>query len=294
MLNSEPKIGLVTVLYNSIEVLEDFFQSLGNQSYKNFILYVIDNSPNDEVINEAMRLSDKFSINSVFINNNANLGVAKGNNQGIQESLKNDCDYVLLLNNDIEFSENTIKDLVDYTVENDESIIVPKIHYHNTNIIWTAGGCISKLKGTSPHRGELEVDVGQYENIEYVNYAPTCFMMINKKVFEKVGLMDEKYFVYYDDSDFIYRTNENGYKIVYFPKAVVGHKVSVSTGGSESLFFIYYVTRNRIYFIRKNLAFIYKLISLPYFFFTRIVKYKSYNQEQRKTLIKAIKDSFKL
>ena len=294
MLTNEPKIGLVTVLYNSIEVLEDFFQSLGNQSYKNFILYVIDNSPNDEVINEAMRLSDKFSINSVFINNNANLGVAKGNNQGIQESLKNDCDYVLLLNNDIEFSKNTIKDLVDYTVTNDESIIVPKIHYHNTNIIWTAGGCISKLKGTSPHRGELEVDVGQYENIEYVNYAPTCFMMINKKVFEKVGLMDEKYFVYYDDSDFIYRTNENGYKIVYFPKAVVGHKVSVSTGGSESLFFIYYVTRNRIYFIRKNLPFIYKLISLPYFFFTRIVKYKSYNQEQRKTLIKAIKDSFKL
>ena len=294
MLTNEPKIGLVTVLYNSIEVLEDFFQSLGNQSYKNFILYVIDNSPNDEVINEAMRLSDKFSINSVFINNNANLGVAKGNNQGIQESLKNDCDYVLLLNNDIEFSKNTIKDLVDYTVTNDESIIVPKIHYHNTNIIWTAGGCISKLKGTSPHRGELEVDVGQYENIEYVNYAPTCFMMINKKVFEKVGLMDEKYFVYYDDSDFIYRTNENGYKIVYFPKAVVGHKVSVSTGGSESLFFIYYVTRNRIYFIRKNLPFIYKLISLPYFFFTRMVKYKSYNQEQRKTLIKAIKDSFKL
>ena len=294
MLTNEPKIGLVTVLYNSIEVLEDFFQSLGNQSYKNFILYVIDNSPNDEVINEAMRLSDKFSINSVFINNNANLGVAKGNNQGIQESLKNDCDYVLLLNNDIEFSKNTIKDLVDYTVTNDESIIVPKIHYHNTNIIWTAGGCISKLKGTSPHRGELEVDVGQYENIEYVNYAPTCFMMINKKVFEKVGLMDEKYFVYYDDSDFIYRTNENGYKIVYFPKAVVGHKVSVSTGGSESLFFIYYVTRNRIYFIRKNLPFIYKLISLPYFFLTRMVKYKSYNQEQRKTLIKAIKDSFKL
>jgi GT2 family glycosyltransferase len=291
---NEPKLGLVTVLYNSIEVLEDFFQSLANQSYKNFILYVIDNSPNDDVLNKAIQLSDKFKINSIFINNNANLGVAKGNNQGIQESLKNDCEYVLLLNNDIEFSENTIKDLLEYTVKNDVSIIVPKIHYHNTNKIWTAGGYISKLKGTSPHRGELEVDVGQYENIEYVNYAPTCFMLINKKVFEKIGLMDEKYFVYYDDSDFIYRANANGYKIVYFPKAVVAHKVSVSTGGSESLFFIYYVTRNRIYFIRKNLPFIYKIISLPYFFLTRMVKYRSYNQEQRKTLIKAIKDSFDL
>ena len=291
---NEPIIALVTVLFNSIEVLEGFFQSLAQQNYKNFILYVIDNSPNDDVLNKAKELSNNFDINSVFINNNANLGVAKGNNQGIQESLKNNCEYVLLLNNDIEFGQNTIRDIVEYTVKNDVSIIVPKIHYHNTNKIWTAGGHISKLKGTTPHRGELEVDVGQYENIEYVNYAPTCFMLIHKKVFEKVGLMDEKYFVYYDDSDFIYRTNNNGYKIVYFPKAVVSHKVSVSTGGSESLFFIYYVTRNRIYFIRKNLPLIYKIISLPYFFLTRIIKYKSYNQEQRKTLIKAIKDSFKM
>ena len=147
-MTNEPKIGLVTVLYNSIEVLEDFFQSLVNQSYKNFILYVIDNSPNDDVLNEAIRLSNKFNINSVFINNNANLGVAKGNNQGIEQSLKDNCEYVLLLNNDIEFAQDTIKDLVEYTVKNDVSIIVPKIHYHNTNKIWTAGGHISKLKGT--------------------------------------------------------------------------------------------------------------------------------------------------
>jgi GT2 family glycosyltransferase len=294
VLNNKPKIGLITVLYNSKEVLKDFFQSLANQTYKNYILYVIDNSPNDNTLNEAIKLSDKFNINSIFINNNDNFGVAKGNNQGIEQALQDECEYILLLNNDIVFNQNTIENLVDYTVKNDISIIVPKIYYHNTNKLWMAGGYISKFKGTSPHRGDLEEDNGQYENIEAVDYTPTCFMLINKKVFDKVGLMDEKYFVYYDDSDFIYRANIQGFKIIYFPKAIVYHKVSVSTGGSESLFSIYYVNRNRLYFIRKNFSFIYKNISLSYFFFTRFIKYFSFNKEQRKTLIKGILDSFKL
>ena len=294
MLNNKPKIGLITVLYNSKEVLKDFFQSLANQTYKNYILYVIDNSPNDNTLNEAIKLSDKFNINSIFINNNDNFGVAKGNNQGIEQALQDECEYILLLNNDIVFNQNTIENLVDYTVKNDISIIVPKIYYHNTNKLWMAGGYISKFKGTSPHRGDLEEDIGQYENIEAVEYTPTCFMLINKKVFDKVGLMDEKYFVYYDDSDFIYRANIQGFKIIYFPKAIVYHKVSVSTGGSESLFSIYYVNRNRLYFIRKNFSFMYKNISLSYFFFTRFIKYFSFNKEQRKTLIKGILDSFKL
>ena len=190
-MNKRPKIGLVTVLYNGIEVLEDFFVSLNNQTYKNFTLYVIDNSPDDNTLNEAIKLSNKFNIDSVFINNNDNCGVAKGNNQGIEKILENDCEYVLLLNNDIEFSQNTIEDLVNYSVENDISIIVPKIYYHNTNKIWMAGGYISNFRGTTPHRGELEEDQGQYENIEYINYAPTCFMLLNKKVFNEVGLMDE-------------------------------------------------------------------------------------------------------
>ncbi len=294
MLSNNTKIGLVTVLYNSIEVLEDFFQSLYNQSYKNYILYIIDNSPNDDTLNEAIKLSNKFNINSIFINNNDNLGVAKGNNQGIEKALQNGCEYVLLLNNDIVFNKSTVENLITYTLINNIDIIVPKIYYHNTNKLWMAGGYISNIKGTTPHRGEFEEDKGQYENIEEINYAPTCFMLISKKVFERVGLMDEKYFVYYDDSDFIYRTNKEGFKIVYFPNATVYHKVSISTGGSESLFSIYYVNRNRLYFIRKNFSFMYKNISLFYFFFTRFIKYFSFNKEQRKTLLKGIFDSFKM
>jgi GT2 family glycosyltransferase len=254
-MSEKPKIGLVTVLYNGKEVLEGFFESLGKQTYKNFILYVIDNSPNKDAYELAQKLSKQYNIDAKFVYNNANLGVAKGNNQGIELALKDNCEYVLLLNNDIEFGANVIADMVEYAEKNNENIIVPKIYYHGTNKLWMAGGYISKLKGTTIHRGDGEEDVGQYDNIEYINYAPTCFMLIKNDVFEDVGLMDEKYFVYYDDTDFVWRANKKGYKIVYYPLSKVTHKVSFSTGGNESLFSIYYGTRNRIYFIKKNFDF---------------------------------------
>jgi GT2 family glycosyltransferase len=288
---NEPKIGLVTVLYNGLEVLQGFFESLSKQTYKNYILYIVDNSPNQLALNEAKILANKYNVPSVFIYNNANLGVAKGNNQGIEKSLESACDYILLLNNDIEFDSSSIKDMVDYAQNHDESIIVPKIYYYGTNKIWMAGGYISKVRGISPHRGDGEDDYGQYNKVEYVNYAPTCFMLIDSEVFKRVGTMDEKYFVYFDDTDFIYRTNSFGYKIVYLPKCVVGHKVSFSTGGGESLFSIYYTTRNRIYFINKNFGVFFKVISLSYFYLTRIITYIKYNPEQRKRMLSAIYDA---
>jgi GT2 family glycosyltransferase len=292
--NFKPKIGLVTVLYNGIEVLEDFFTSLSKQTYQNFILYVIDNSPDDSVLMKAKRLSKLYNLQSIFINNNNNLGCAKGNNQGILQSIKDDCKYTLLLNNDIEFTINTISSLVDIATLNDEYLVVPKILYHNTNKIWMAGGNISKIRALSHHRGEGEEDTGQYNLSEYINYAPTCFILINNEVFNKIGFMDEKYFVYSDDTDFIFRAVAYGYKLLYCPQSVVGHKVSVSTGGDDSLFSIYYSNRNRVYFIKKNFTLFYKLTSLSYFYITRIIKYINYDKDRKKTLLRAIKDGFVL
>ncbi len=293
-MNAIPKIGLVTVLYNGVELLEGFYKSLGSQTYKNIVLYVVDNSPDNIALDVAQCLSNKYNIESEFINNNDNFGVAKGNNQGIRSALKAGCDYVLLLNNDIEFAKDTIHLLLAYSYENNESIIVPKILYYGTNIIWMAGGYISKLKATTPHRGDGEIDNGQYNEIEYINYAPTCFILIKKEVFSNIGCMDESYFVYYDDTDFIYRANQRGYKVVYFPKASIEHKVSSSTGGSESAFSIYYGTRNRLYFIRKNLPLFYQIISFVFFFATRPWKFLCYSKDNRKEMIKGIKDGLYL
>lgn len=291
-MSHEPKIGLVTVLYNGQEVLGGFFESLSKQTYQNTILYVVDNSPDDIALNEAKKLAKYYNISTELINNRANLGVAKGNNQGIEKALDAECDYVLLLNNDIEFDENTIGAMVAYAEEKNESIVVPKIYYHGSRILWMAGGHISKFKGISPHRGDGEEDRGQYDAIEYIEYAPTCFMLIKKEVFQTVGMMDECYFVYYDDTDFVWRANGEGYKIVYYPDAIVHHKVSFSTGGGESLFSIFYTTRNRIYFIRKNFNLLFQILSLTFFYATRVVKFFFYDDQQRQRLLQGLKEGW--
>lgn len=293
-MNIEPKIGLVTVLYNGIEVLQGFFESLAKQTYENYILYVIDNSPNEIALNEAKRLAEYYNVPSEFIYNNANLGVAKGNNQGIELSLNAGCEYVLLLNNDIEFNENTIFDMVEYAINKNENIIVPKIYYYGTNKIWMAGGEILKYRGYTKHYGELEEDLGQFDNIKYIEYAPTCFMLIHKTVFNNVGKMDEKYFVYYDDTDFIFRCNARKYRVLYLPTVKLMHKVSISTGGSESDFGLYYTNRNRIYFIKKNYSLLFFFIPLSYTLITRLVKYLKYNSKQKKILVNSVVDGFRI
>lgn len=283
------KMALVTVLYRSADVLEPFIQSLVKQTNKDWILYVVDNNEDNSDKDEFYKLASKYDFTKFeFISNYRNLGISKGNNQGIEKSLDNEFEYTLLLNNDIYFDEYCLEKAFIFAQENNIDALVPKIYYAGTKKIWMAGGTISKFKGITKHRGELEVDIGQYDQTEFVEYAPTCFMLINNKIFKIIGLMDERYFVYYDDTDFVFRMNKLGYRITYLPKILVHHMVSFSTGGSESNFSIYQGSKNRLIFIRKNFSNPNKTISLVYFFMTRIIKFLKYNAIQRLNMKKGI------
>ncbi|MFD2285479.1 glycosyltransferase [Pedobacter petrophilus] len=290
------KLGLVTVLYKSDEVLYGFFESLSKQIFSDYHLYIIDNSPSETTDSLLVELISKFPICGVsHIRNENNNGVAKGNNQGIKLALEDGCDYILLLNNDIEFpQENLLGDMYSCAVLEGQDIIIPKIFYYDSRTIWMAGGSISEFKAISSHVGVDEIDIGQYDQSLYFNYAPTCFMLINRTVFDAVGLMDEDYFVYYDDTDFLFRARKKGYKVYYLPKLEVFHKVSSSTGGGETLFSIYYLNRNRIFFILKNLKFPARQISLFYTLATRAVRLLKYKLPERNQLVKAIKDGFNM
>jgi GT2 family glycosyltransferase len=290
------KIGLVTVLYKSDDVLTDFFKSLSNQTYKDYHLYLINNSPSDFSDKLIENLVEEYPVSAyTYIKNTDNFGVAKGNNQGIEMALADNADYVLLLNNDIEFTQTyLLEQIVHYSIQNGEHLVIPKIFYHGTRRIWMAGGKLLKNKGITKHFGIGKLDEPKYNIKGYFEYAPTCFMLISKTVFEKIGLMDEKYFVYYDDTDFIYRAIKDGFKIFYVPELEVFHKVSYITGGGKSLFGIYYGNRNRIYFISKNFQGINYLISMLYTTFTFVIKLLIYKKEHRKFLIKGTKEGWKL
>lgn len=266
-------IGIVTVLYNCAPVLEDFFRTLNQQTYKDFILYVVDNKSSDNSLSEAKRLAKTVDFQCVMMPQEENGGVARGNNIGIKAALADHCEYVLLSNNDIVLENDTIEKLLEGLIRNDATMAVPKTYYWNTDkIIWMAGGKFQWLKGMTHQIGIKEKDCGQYDKDALVTYAPTCFMLINSDVFHRVGMMDEKYFVYFDDTDFVWRANHVGERLYYIFESEMYHKVSFSTGGGASDFFVKYLNRNRVYFVLKQFSTFHCICVFAFLLFKLLVK----------------------
>lgn len=293
--NASPLIGIVTVLYRSDSVLPDFLKSLAAQRDANFKLYVIDNSEKDTGCVISSELAALHGLNADIVFNNENVGVARGNNQGIEMALGNGCDYVLLANNDTDFPDaDVIAGLVRHTERASALAAVPKITYHGTNRIWCAGGRFSPLTATTPHVGDRKEDRGQFDEEMFTEYAPTCFMLLHKSIFKTIGMMDEKYFVYYDDSDFVWRMRHAGIGLLYVPTSSVAHKVAVSTGGNESPFSLFYTARNRVYFSRKHLAPVHRAIAIAYAIVTLTLKCVKFSPAARSSVFKGLKAGFSL
>jgi GT2 family glycosyltransferase len=144
-------------------------------------------------------------------------------------------------------------------------MIVPKIMYYDQpDVIWYAGGAFSRFRGySSPHWGMGRRDTGQFDLPCQISYAPTCCMLVHRQVFERVGLMDARYFVYFDDTDFCFRARKNRQKLYYIPTVRLLHKVSSLTGGTESSLSVWYKTRNHVYYLVKNLGWLHCLYYLP-------------------------------
>jgi len=286
-------LGIVTVLFNSDSVLDGFFESLHLQANQDFKVYLIDNSytKQSKVLIESLIAKWKLEQNVYHFINDQNVGVAKGNNQGIELALQDNCQHILLANNDIEFTQTDLFDQLIITSE-ESKIVAPKVLYHNTNKIWYAGGHINKYKGLVIHENEFAENYPDKRC--FTEYAPTCFVVFASEVFKEVGMMDEKYFVYWDDTDFILRANQKGFKVLYLPDYVIFHKVSISTGGRASLFSTYYFLRNRLYFIRKHFNGVSYLSSILYTYLTSVAKIILYDSGRKKAIIKALRDSNKM
>ncbi len=290
------KTGLVTVLYNSDNVLEGFFRSISKQSYKNYILYLVDNSVNDPTNLLIEQLANEYPVTKYFhIKSEGNVGVAAGNNAGITQALADGCDHILLLNNDIEIEQDDgLMRIVALCDEKGEKMAVPKIYYYDTRRVWMAGGHMDTWRALGVHDGYKKTDRSAYNIPRYITYAPTCFMLVNKQVFKKIGMMDEQYFAYYDDTDFVFRAIKTGFKLYYEPSINVLHKVSSSGGGDLSAFYVYYSNRNKIYFNRKNLKGIKRLFAIFYTLSSRLFFWLRFNRERKKDLVRGLKDGFRM
>jgi GT2 family glycosyltransferase len=272
-------IGVVTVTYNSSSVMHEFMESALKQSYKDFSLYIVDNRSSDETLELVSKYQDS---RIVAIPNRTNVGVAEGNNIGIRAALNDGCDCVLLINNDTVFGPNLFSALLEGLLQYNCDIIVPKImQFDDPETIWYGGGHLSKIRASAIHYGDGEKDIGQFNAARLVSYSPTCCMLIKKEVFARVGMMDELYFVYCDDTDFCNRAFRSGIKLFYVPSAKLLHKVSSLTQ-KQSTFSLMYGTRNRIYYLWKNFSFIQFLVYLPIFQLQYLLKFivRDYSPER--------------
>ena len=244
-------------------------RSVLSQSHNEFTLFVIDNASKDETL---LQLEQYRDLRVRIVANQNNLGVAEGNNQGIRLAQGLDCEFVLLINNDTEFDSGLFETMLSAAERCDAEMLVPKIMYFEPrNLIWCAGGYFKPWLGyMTGHFGEGQKDSGQFNVPRRIKYAPTCCMLIRSSVFLRVGLMDARYFVYVDDTDFCWRAQKHNIRFWYDPQGLLYHKVSSLTGGNESDFTLQYGMRNKVYYALKNFGplratcclFVYLLISL--------------------------------
>ena len=244
------KIALVTVTYNAADVWSPFLASVLAQQDIDWSLIVIDNASGDSTRTLLAGLKDP---RITVVLNDGNVGVAAANNQGISLALEAAADRVVLINNDTEFGPDLMARLDRQMVATGADVISPLIPYHDRpDRIWYGGGSFVRLFGIMNKHDHSDALLSAVGDAPFqTDYAPTCCTMIDRSVFERIGLMDERYFVYWDDTDFMWRMKLAGLRLFVDPSAILLHKVSASTGGALSDFTIRYYFRNQMLFTRK-------------------------------------------
>jgi hypothetical protein len=251
------KLCVIILSWNNKEDVLEAIRSLQESDQAGFRMQilVVDNGSSDDTPEAVQKLHVKVKKLA------KNYGFAKGNNIGIEDALKEDTDYIALLNGDTTVDKNLIKKTLSaHQKKAKVGAISPKIYfakgfeYHKKykpseagKVIWYAGGKIDWENIYGSNRGVDEVDRGQFNETIETDFATGCFAMYKAEALKEVGLFDERYFAYMEDVDLSQRMKKKGWKIQYSPDGVLWHKVSQSSGiGSEQN--DYYITRNRMLF----------------------------------------------
>jgi GT2 family glycosyltransferase len=244
-----PLVSIIAVNYDHPEVTCDFIESLNRITYPNIEVIIVDNkSPHDDPVIIKQRFP-----NVILYTSHVNWGFAGGNNQGIMRARG---EYVLLLNNDTIVDRGFLEPLV-RKMESDHSIgaVSPKIRfYYDPEIIQYAGfQPMNRYTVRNSAVGFREKDRGQHDRDYETAYAHGAAMMVPMRVIQEIGLMSYIFFLYYEEADWSYRIKKAGYRIWYVHNSLVFHKESVSTG-KLSVLKTYYLNRNRLVFMRRNIS----------------------------------------
>lgn len=266
MVTDTPLVSIITVNYNGAEHTLALLDSLQKISYPNIEVFVVDNASSQS----PEGISQKYPWVKL-ITSKSNLGFAGGNNLALRQATGK---YCLLINNDTEVPVSFLEPLVE-KMELDPKCgcVSPKLVYHYAPDTMQYAGSFgfNIYTGRAFARGHKEKDNGQYNIVEATEIAHGAAMMFRTSLLQEIGLMAELYFLYYEEIDYCERIKNAGYKIWYVGTSKVLHKESMSTGKSSPLK-TYYLTRNRLLFIRRNFGGFAKIVSVIFFYCVAIPK----------------------
>jgi GT2 family glycosyltransferase len=259
-MKSSARVSIITVNYNQVALTCALIDSLHKVTYPDVEIVVVDNgSPEDATPVITQKYPDV-----IFLRSEQNLGFAGGNNLGIKASTGK---YLLFLNNDTEVDPGFLEPMVQLFETNPLAGAASSklIYYNSDNIIQYVGSTsMNPFTGRNKRVGFMEKDCGQHDTLKETDLAHGAAMMVPRNVIEKAGLMPDFFFLYYEEIDWCERIKKAGYKIYVVPASKVYHKESMSVGKKSTLK-TYYMTRNRVLFMRRNTSGITKASWLLFF-----------------------------
>lgn len=243
-MDGDPLISVVVLNWNGRQFLEQCLASLMGQTYKPLEIIVSDNASTD---GSVALVNESFPEVKMIVNNR-NLGFGGGSNVGILASRGR---YIMVLNNDTRLTPTCVEELR-RSIEKDEryGACAAKILLEFEDNLIDAAGIVVCLDGLSIGRGRLEAGDRYNEEAE-VFFASGCACLYRREMLDDIGLYDEDFFAYAEDTDIGWRARLAGWKCIYNPKAVVYHLHS-ATSGAYSPMKAFLVERNRIWVAIKN------------------------------------------
>ncbi len=215
-----PLVSILIVNFNGGKVLPDCLTSLRKLTYQNFETIVVDNGSTDN----SEKVVEKKYPEVKLVKASKNLGFSGGNNFAFKQAKGQ---YVVLLNGDTEVEPDWLSNLVAFAEKTpDGGVFASKVMFFDNKNVFNSAGGLCDLYGFSPLRGTFDKDIGQYDKSDMVFYAHGAAMMVKKALIDKIGFLDEDYFIYHEELDFCWRAWLSGSKVYYVPTAIAYHKLS--------------------------------------------------------------------
>jgi len=259
----KPKIAIIVLNYKQPDLTFTTIKSLKKIDHPSFdyqIILVDNGSPDDSFSKFTQKYKDDSIITLLKIE--SNLGYSGGNNFGINYALKNKFDYLLIVNNDVEVDKSFLNQLFLKLIENPLQIVAPKIYfapgfeYHHNRyqkneigkVIWALGSQIDWDNIYGSNIAIDEVDKGQFDKVnKKPDFISGCCFLVTSAFFKDVGLFDDRYYLYMEDTDLSLRAIKAGFQLTIVPKSIIWHLNSGSSGAASPLH-DYFLTRNRLLF----------------------------------------------